>query len=86
MVANNNLSILKGNKVIEIKSSNVNKGRAISRLLTQESYDFVTVIGDDWTDEYMFEEAPEWAYTIKVGFAKTKQSIKLKTLQKFASY
>ena len=78
MVANNNLSILKGNKVIEIKSSNVNKGRAVSRLLTQKSYDFVTVIGDDWTDEYMFEEAPEWAYTIKVGFAKTKAKYQIK--------
>ena len=78
MVANNNLSILKGNKVIEIKSSNVNKGRVVSRLLTQKSYDFVTVIGDDWTDEYMFEEAPEWAYTIKVGFAKTKAKYQIK--------
>ena len=75
MVSNNNLSILKGNKVIEIKSSNVNKGRAVSRLLTQKSYDFVTVIGDDWTDEYMFEEAPEWAYTIKSRLCQDKGKV-----------
>ena len=72
MVSNNDLSVLKGNKVIEIKSSNVNKGRAMNRIVMQEEYDFITVIGDDWTDEYMFEEAPEWAYTIKVGLNKTK--------------
>lgn len=78
MVANNGLSILKGNKVIEIKSSNVNKGRVVSRLLTQEDYNFVTIIGDDWTDEYMFEEAPESAYTIKVGFTKTKARYQIK--------
>lgn len=78
MVANNDLSILKGNKVIEIKSSNVNKGRAITRLLTQDTYEFVTVIGDDWTDEYMFDEAPEWAFTIKVGLAKTKAKYQIK--------
>ena len=78
MIANNDLNILKGNKVIEIKSSNVNKGRAVSRLLMQENYDFVTVIGDDWTDEYMFEESPELAYTIKVGAAKTKAKYTLK--------
>ncbi|AXT59493.1 bifunctional alpha,alpha-trehalose-phosphate synthase (UDP-forming)/trehalose-phosphatase [Aquimarina sp. AD10] len=78
MVENNDLMVLKGNKVIEIKSSNVNKGRAMSRLIIQEDYDFMTVIGDDWTDEYMFEEAPEWAYTIKVGFAKTKAMYQVK--------
>lgn len=78
MIANNDLNILKGNKVIEIKSSNVNKGRAVSRLLMQENYDFVAVIGDDWTDEYMFEESPELAYTIKVGAAKTKAKYTLK--------
>ncbi len=78
MIANDSLSVLKGNKVIEIKSSNVNKGRAINHLILQESYDFITVIGDDWTDEYMFEEAPDWAYTIKVGLAKTKANYKVK--------
>lgn len=78
MVANNGLSILQGNKVIEIKSSNVNKGRVVSRLLIQDKYNFITVIGDDWTDEFMFEEAPEWAYTIKVGFTKTKAKYQIK--------
>jgi trehalose 6-phosphate synthase/phosphatase len=78
MVANNDLSVLQGNKVIEIKSSNVNKGRAVNRLLLQENYDFVMVIGDDWTDEYMFEEVPEWAYSIKVGFAKTIAKYQIK--------
>ncbi|WP_430468348.1 bifunctional alpha,alpha-trehalose-phosphate synthase (UDP-forming)/trehalose-phosphatase [Winogradskyella ouciana] len=78
MVANNGLSILEGNKVIEIKSSNVNKGRVVNRLLIENDYDFITVIGDDWTDEYMFEEAPDWAYTIKVGLTKTKAKYQIK--------
>ncbi len=78
MVSNNDLSVLKGNKVIEIKSSNVNKGRAVNRLLMQDDYDFITVIGDDWTDEYMFEEVPDWAYTIKVGFANTVARYQIK--------
>lgn len=82
MVANNGLSILQGNKVIEIKSSNVNKGRVVSRLLMESDYDFITVIGDDWTDEFMFEAAPEWAYTIKVGFSKTKAKYQIKSPEK----
>jgi trehalose 6-phosphate synthase/phosphatase len=78
MVANNELSILQGNKVIEIKSSNVNKGRATNQLLMKDDYDFVLIIGDDWTDEYMFEAASESAITIKVGYVKTKAKYKIK--------
>ena len=78
MVANNELSILKGNKVIEIKSSNVNKGRAANQLFMKEDYDFILIMGDDWTDEYMFEAAPETAHTIKIGYTKTKAKYQIK--------
>lgn len=72
MTSNNDLKVLKGNKVMEIKSSSVNKGRATSRWLTKGPYDFIFAIGDDWTDEYMFDELPNKAYTVKVGSKKTK--------------
>ena len=72
LTSNNELTILKGNKVMEVKSSSINKGRATSRWVTKDDYDFIFAIGDDWTDEYMFEELPENSYTIKVGFKKTK--------------
>src|SRR5690606_33427658 len=71
LIANNGLAVLEGSKVIEIKSSNVNKGRAAARLLTGSNYDFIFAIGDDWTDEYMFEELPSEAYSVKVGYKKT---------------
>ncbi len=71
LIANNGLAVLEGSKVIEIKSSNVNKGRAAARLLAGSNYDFIFAIGDDWTDEYMFEELPEEAYSVKVGYKKT---------------
>ncbi len=71
LVANNGLSVLDGNKVLEIKSSSVNKGRAVARLIAGHEYDFILAMGDDWTDEYMFEELPDTAVTIKVGHQKT---------------
>ncbi|MGS2762355.1 bifunctional alpha,alpha-trehalose-phosphate synthase (UDP-forming)/trehalose-phosphatase [Sinomicrobium sp. M5D2P9] len=71
LISNHELSVLEGSKVIEIKSSNVNKGRASSRLLAEKDYDFIFAIGDDWTDEYMFRELPEDAYTVKVGLKET---------------
>lgn len=71
LLANNSLSVLEGNKVLEVKSSNVNKGRAAARLITDYNYDFIVTIGDDWTDEFMFQEVPDDSYTIKVGKGKT---------------
>ena len=79
MVSNNNLSILSGNKVIEIKSSNVNNGRAANHLFVKNDYDFILIMGDDWTDEDMFEAAPTFATTIKVGYTKTKAKFKIKS-------
>lgn len=71
LTANNTLGVLEGKKVLEIKSSTINKGRAASFLAQQQAYDFVMAIGDDWTDEYMFEQLPDSACTIKVGAGKT---------------
>ncbi|MCO5725337.1 bifunctional alpha,alpha-trehalose-phosphate synthase (UDP-forming)/trehalose-phosphatase [Robiginitalea marina] len=72
LIANDDLSVLNGNKVVEIKSSNVNKGRAAMRMIARRPYDFIFAIGDDWTDEFMFQELPREAVTVKVGRMKTQ--------------
>ena len=72
LIANDDLSVLNGNKVMEIKSSNVNKGRAAMRMISRKEYDFIFAVGDDWTDEFMFQELPEEAITVKVGRMKTQ--------------
>jgi trehalose 6-phosphate synthase/phosphatase len=66
-IANHNLEILEGNKVIEIKISGVNKGTAAEERLLNIKADFILCMGDDWTDEHMFEHLPSDAYTVKVG-------------------
>jgi trehalose 6-phosphate synthase/phosphatase len=65
------LSVLDGNKVIEVKSSVVDKGRAVTRLIADGGFDFVFAAGDDHTDEKMFAELPEMAHSVKVGTADT---------------
>ncbi len=72
LIANDNLSVLSGNKVLEIKNSGINKGRAAQRVLAEDDYDFVFAIGDDWTDEFMFQELPKSTLTVKVGLQKTQ--------------
>lgn len=72
LVSNLNLEIMDGDKVIEVKNSGINKGRAAARQLTGEKYDFVMALGDDWTDEYTFGAMPDDALTIKVGTKSTR--------------
>ena len=43
----NNLQVMQGNKIIEVKSGEYNKGTEALRLLEQDDYDFIMVIGDD---------------------------------------
>ena len=71
--------ILLNNKVIEVKNSGINKGRAASQRISRDDYEFILGIGDDWTDEYLFEELPRSAYTIKVGMFNTKAKYNVDT-------
>jgi len=70
LTTNLNLQVLEGSKVVEVKNSGVNKGRAALRWLS-EDIDFVLAVGDDWTDEDVFRVLPEGAWAIKVGFGST---------------
>jgi trehalose 6-phosphate synthase/phosphatase len=65
-----------GNMILEIRLSDVHKGTAALKLLTDKT-DFILAIGDDATDEDMFQHLPAWAYTIKVGRGRTKARYRL---------
>jgi trehalose 6-phosphate synthase/phosphatase len=67
LILNQDLEILEGNKVIEIKPTGINKGMAAVEYLQERDWSFLLAIGDDWTDEFLFRELPDDAYTIKVG-------------------
>ena len=71
LTSTHELSVLDGNKVLEIKTSGVNKGKAVTNHIFKKDYSFIFSIGDDWTDEFMFQDLPEEAYTVKVGLHKT---------------
>lgn len=72
LVSNLNLEIMDGDKVIEVKNSGINKGRAAARQLAKDEFDFAMALGDDWTDEYTFGAMPPEAVTIKVGTKSTR--------------
>jgi trehalose 6-phosphate synthase/phosphatase len=75
------LQVLLGNKVIEVKPVEVNKGKASARWLEKGEWDFILGMGDDWTDEDIFAALPEDAWSVKVGFlAYTKARFYLDSL------
>ena len=80
MIANHNLEILEGNKVIEVKTGGINKGIAALQFIKNKPFDFIFAVGDDWTDEYMFRELPDTAHTIKVGLKHTAAKYKVESV------
>jgi trehalose 6-phosphate synthase/phosphatase len=75
--ANIGVQILQGRKVIEVRNSGMNKGDAGSNWISENHFDFIMAIGDDWTDEDLFNVLPETAYSIKVGMTQSKARFNL---------
>jgi trehalose 6-phosphate synthase/phosphatase len=72
LTANLSIGVLEGSKVIEVKDMRVNKGHAVSHWLSKGPWDFILAIGDDWTDEDVFEVLPENAYSIRIGLSTSR--------------
>lgn len=62
-----NLQIIHGNKIVEVKLPDYNKGSEILRRIENSDYDFILAVGDDTTDEDMFRALPPGGISIKVG-------------------
>ncbi len=80
-IANLNLEIMDGDKVIEIKNAGINKGKAAIDKIANTEFDFILALGDDWTDEYTFNALPENAFTVKVGTKTTAAKYYIKDVQ-----
>lgn len=73
------LSIGQGNKILEVRPANINKGMAALSWIKPNT-DFVLALGDDYTDEYMFRLLPPKAITIKVGSGRSEANYRLKNV------
>jgi trehalose 6-phosphate synthase/phosphatase len=63
------IHVMMGNKIVEIKNRNIDKGKAVRSILSQKDYDFIFAAGDDLTDEDIFRllvDTPN-AFTFKIG-------------------
>ncbi len=78
---NQDVQVLEGNKVVEIKNAGVNKGNATLTWSQQEAWDFILAMGDDETDEDIFRNLPADAFTVKVGLHQTTARFNLPGVQ-----
>lgn len=92
LIRNTHLNVIDGNRVIEIRKTGTDKGSAARNLVEQDDYDFILALGDDKTDEDMFQQLPENAITIKVGSGQTaaryyisRQAEVIRLLEKLAA-
>ncbi len=71
LITNTSLQVIDGNKVLEVRQSGVDKGTTAMKLLNNYQPDFVFSIGDDATDEDMFNILNKKGFTIKIGNGAT---------------
>ncbi len=67
MMNSRGFHVMDGDHVVELKPNYTNKGVVAKEIFLQLKPDFTLCMGDDVTDEYMFEALPVEVYTVKVG-------------------
>ncbi len=73
MLAETELRAYRGNKIVEVKPIWANKGALATELLPEYAEGgFILAIGDDRTDEDLFAQLPENAWSIHVGGGPSK--------------
>lgn len=86
LTANLDLQVLKGNRVIEIRPSGVNKGIACRRFVSKDNFDFILAVGDDETDEDMFKALPEFACSIRIGMTSSFAHYNMRSFSEFSGF
>ncbi|GAA4468167.1 bifunctional alpha,alpha-trehalose-phosphate synthase (UDP-forming)/trehalose-phosphatase [Nibrella saemangeumensis] len=80
------LRVLDGNKVVEIKNVDTDKGKVAKQLTLAHPYELVLAIGDDRTDEDMFCALNLTNhFTIKVGKGSTNAKHRLESVSQVIS-
>jgi trehalose 6-phosphate synthase/phosphatase len=77
LIANLPLKVRHGKKVVEITSTEVNKGAAMLHVLEELNPSLVLCAGDDVTDEDMYQSDVRNLISIYVGSADTRAAISL---------
>jgi trehalose 6-phosphate synthase/phosphatase len=79
--ANQDLQVLKGSKVIEVRNSGINKGTAALDWINLPDLEFIFAVGDDNTDEDLFRILPPAAYSIRIGIQRSQARFNIRNTE-----
>ncbi len=78
MLAETELRATRGQKIVEVKLLAANKGEILAVITkTFSEPDFLLAIGDDRTDEDLFDRMPPEAWTVHVGNNRTRARFRI---------
>lgn len=79
LLSNSPVEVLAGNKVLEVRPHGINKGMIVPSILsTVSEHAAIIAIGDDRTDEDLFDALPDGSVTVHVGEGSTMALYRLK--------
>lgn len=84
-LADTDIGVYSGNKIVEVKPRSIHKGYSAMELMAMFPSDFVLCAGDDYTDEDMFKELSGDAVTIKIGNGDTSARFQITKVSDFVS-
>jgi trehalose 6-phosphate synthase/phosphatase len=73
------LRAVRGRKVVEVRTAWAGKWEVVSRVHALWPADFVMGVGDDRTDEELFEHLPAGGWTIYVGEGPSRARFRLES-------
>jgi trehalose 6-phosphate synthase/phosphatase len=73
--------VLQGNRVVEIRLQGVNKGHVARHAVTEANGSRILAMGDDTTDEDLFNALPPGAITVHVGPASSVAAYRVPDVQ-----
>jgi len=80
-LASTDLQVVHGHKVVDVRVHGIDKGNGVKPWLLENNWDFILVLGEDWSDEDIFKILPETAYSIKIKPGSTHARYYLDSLQ-----
>jgi len=69
--SNINVQVMRGSFLIEVRNTGATKGTAGLSIISLPLHDFILAIGDDTTDEDLFQALPGSACTVRVGVGES---------------
>jgi len=86
LLANRSLGILEGNRFLEVKHAEINKGRIAQHWLSKKDWDFIFAAGDDPTDEDTFRVLPQAAYSVRIGMNPSQSRFAMESSDELCSF